>query len=386
MTDYKHDNKVFDVYYQWWETDADGNPLENGLFAGTDNVYEGNQANRSNHHPSQFRPGIDGKTYVNTVDPNDPYASYYTYHGLPGTADGAPLNENWSAEDLHMYTAQTVNSYQLTLGAGHLTPKNNDVYHNNFDTCYIPAELEGKYIRVCAIAVNPEWSEYFDKKQTFWSHVMKVSPEKKLEGEVKLNYDGTVLFGTELKATLSGMVATFPASAVKYQWQSCLASTSDYQDVPGATGATFVVPTNPGHRKIKVRVKVMVDGYRKAMFSPMIYGDELYPLQVDKPVFPEMDVNTTEAIDLAPYVSGGSGNFVMFYDSGPEWAYISGYWLMATNPDKRGTFTANVRVLDITTGEEKTVSIKITVKKPLTGDLIINGIPQYNGNPTSRTS
>ena len=181
LTDFEHDNKIFDVYYQWWETDKDGNPIR--LLAGTDHIYEGDSVKeRAQNKPSLWAPDTDDYTYVNTVDPNDPNRGSYTYskgtasHGLPGNKNGktnAEVLQKWTCDNLHMYTFETTLPHsRLTLdGTDNLTPRNNDIFATNTDTCYIPADMSDKYLRVKAVVLNIKWPKNFDKKQTFWSHV-----------------------------------------------------------------------------------------------------------------------------------------------------------------------------------------------------------------------
>ena len=171
MTDYAAVNKVFDLYYQWWEVDSNGNPVR--LLAGTDNVYNGTGV-KAEHKPSMWNVGKDGKTYVNTVDPSDPKASSYV-NGLPARA------VDWTAEQLHMYSAQTVEKQDLTRDPADTTRTlslmNNNVFKTNTDSCYIPEDLAGKSVRVKVIAVNytRPGTNVYDKKQTFWSHAFTVA-------------------------------------------------------------------------------------------------------------------------------------------------------------------------------------------------------------------
>lgn len=180
LTDFEHDNKIFDVYYQWWETDKDGNPIR--LLAGTDHIYDGDSVKeRAKNKPSLWAPDSDDYTYVNTVDPNDPNRGSYTYskgeksHGLPGDKNGktnAEILQKWTCNNLHMYAFETTPKSRLTLdGTDNLTPRNNDIFATNTDTCYIPADMSDKYLRVKAVVTNIRWPKNFDRKQTFWSHV-----------------------------------------------------------------------------------------------------------------------------------------------------------------------------------------------------------------------
>ena len=188
MTDYWGDSKVFDVYYQWYEVNADGsNPR---LIAGTDNVYDRPTDDmKPDHRPLGWDILHDGKQYVNTVDPNDPKASTYQYHGLPGTAT-TPNPALWTPEMIHLYSRETTDperykkdqSMNLCLG-------NNDVFETGVDNCYIPAELAGKYIQVKVIVLNYKWPAVYDKKQTFESHVYHIPKVREpLRAELQLTY------------------------------------------------------------------------------------------------------------------------------------------------------------------------------------------------------
>ncbi len=185
MTDYAALNKIFDVYYQWWEVDATGEPVT--LLAGTDNIYDpASGVDKSDHKPSMWNVGKDGKHYFNTVDPSDPKASTYatgTYvNGLPAN----PLS--WTPEQLHMYSAQVVERMDLTKDSSKtLSLMNNNVFKTNTDSCYIPEELAGKDICVKAIVINytRPGTNVYDKKQTFTSHAFRVA--EKDSGETTMN-------------------------------------------------------------------------------------------------------------------------------------------------------------------------------------------------------
>ena len=188
MVDFAGD-KIFDIYYQWWEVDKDGNEIR--MIAGTDNIYTGDAGSaKALHRPSRWKVDTDGKTYVNTVDPADPNASKYTRNGLPQNPD------DWESWMLHMYTHETLDSDELidkTLcgDTGYdLAPENNNAYATGSDSCYIPADMQGKYIQVRVIAVNCKWTDFYDKKQTFKSHIMKVGyVTKPLSAEIGVTYE-----------------------------------------------------------------------------------------------------------------------------------------------------------------------------------------------------
>ncbi|MBR6119577.1 MAG: S-layer homology domain-containing protein [Oscillospiraceae bacterium] len=196
MTDFRADCKIFDVYYQWWEVDANGNPIR--LLAGTDNVYDVSgddpeyDGNWENHKPNMWNVGTDGKTYVNTVDPADPNASKYLYHGLPGHMENGvavPDKNQWKAEMLHLYSKGTTSAADYTLWNDNLSLANNDIFKSNVDTCYIPMDMAGKYLQVKTIVLNHRWPVAYDPMQTFKSHIVKI-PEvlQPLRAEIAMDY------------------------------------------------------------------------------------------------------------------------------------------------------------------------------------------------------
>ncbi len=198
MTDFRGDCQVFDLYYQWWEVTADGTPIR--LIAGTDNIYDPSMGDRDDHRPETWNVGKDGKTYVNTVSPTDPLASTYGDNGLPKD------KLEWTNTQLHMYATGTTPINELTKdGTSNLHLGNNDIFKHNSDRCYIPMEMEGKYLRVKVVALNVGWPDAFDSRQTFWSHIVKL-PEQPLEpltGELGIKFNGANYATAEKPATLS---------------------------------------------------------------------------------------------------------------------------------------------------------------------------------------
>ncbi len=224
MTDWECDTRVFDMYYQWWEVDKEGNPLK--LLAGTDNVFvDGLDKHdergtsymldaKAKHKPDSwdfFYKKKDGSLYqyANTVDSNDPHGKEY-YQNDPETypnITGLPkITENgqwkWTAEQIHMYSAETTDSDDLFIGKVH-SLENNKIDANRTDSCYIPKEMIGKRIRVCVIALNTRWPLAYDKKQTFWSHTMMVCDPKSPEGYLTVETDEDEEFGEDVPATFS---------------------------------------------------------------------------------------------------------------------------------------------------------------------------------------
>ena len=176
-------DKVFDVYYQWWEVDENGNDIR--LLAGTDNIWVAQDTvGKNNHRPSNWiigenGNGVNGELYANTVDPDSAAASEYEYfpNGLPkNTENPEKSGALWSHEMLHMYTLETTGQNEGLKARPNesLNMGNNNAFWGNTDSCYIPAELVGKYVKVRVIAVNCQYPTYYDNKQTYESHVIKV--------------------------------------------------------------------------------------------------------------------------------------------------------------------------------------------------------------------
>ncbi|MBR6718383.1 MAG: hypothetical protein IKI77_08585, partial [Oscillospiraceae bacterium] len=190
LTDWEGDGKIFDVYYQWWETDRNGKPIR--MIAGTDNIYEGDQEDREKHVPSSWNIQSDGKTYVNTVDPGDPRAESYGENGLPENP------QLWNYKQLHMYTFEmTPKNLLKRLPEMNLSLNNNNAFATNTDSCYIPSDMAGMYVRVKAVAMNPKWPVAYDFKQTFWSHPIKVAPDPNaLKGDLTLTYSDGLTYAT----------------------------------------------------------------------------------------------------------------------------------------------------------------------------------------------
>ncbi|MBQ3666047.1 MAG: hypothetical protein II919_08085 [Lachnospiraceae bacterium] len=190
--DYQH-RKIFDVYYQWYEVNPDGEDI---LIAGTDNIYTkklddytADLAGLKKHNFRQMLPGTDDYTYVNTVNPSDPKASAYGENGLPAdTAD-------WTVEMLHAYIESNTPNATLAKNAAYdPTPQNNKAMATGIDRCYIPESLEGKTIYCKVTAVNSYWMRNFDHVQVFYSHKITVPIETKpLEVSMNVTYNGDYL-------------------------------------------------------------------------------------------------------------------------------------------------------------------------------------------------
>lgn len=174
-------DKVFDVYYQWWEVDENGNDIR--LLAGTDNIWVAQDTvGKNNHRPSNWiidedGNGINGELYANTVDPDSAAATAYEYfpNGLPkNTENPQKSGALWSHEMLHMYTLETTGQNEGLKARPNesLNMGNNNAFWGNTDSCYIPDDMAGKYLQVRVIAVNCQYPTYYDNKQTYKSHVM----------------------------------------------------------------------------------------------------------------------------------------------------------------------------------------------------------------------
>ena len=183
-----NNNKIFDVYYQWWEVDENGE--NKTLLAGTDNVYVGkagntqaeNLAGKKNHTPKNWfrsdgtpynKPNGLPYIYRNTIDPKDPNIDNLD----PDTGMPKSILE-WRASNLHAYTKELCAAEKTHILAvdksKDATLKNNDLFATNTDQLYIPAEFAGKRVRVQCIVVNLKWTAAYDKLQTFWSHVVEI--------------------------------------------------------------------------------------------------------------------------------------------------------------------------------------------------------------------
>ncbi|MBR4132714.1 MAG: S-layer homology domain-containing protein [Oscillospiraceae bacterium] len=203
MTDFRGDVKVFDIYYQWWEVKEDGTPIR--MLAGTDFVYDKANGMREDHRPESWNVNYltrQGYTFVNTVNPKDPDAASYTWNGLPGNPDGTvslSVWKDWKNSQLHLYGAGTVTKEELTQDkTDNLHLANNRIYAFNYDKCYIPEEMGGKYLAVKVIAQNEGWPMDFDEYQTFWSHTVKVAeaPLMPITCELETTYSGAKPYGT----------------------------------------------------------------------------------------------------------------------------------------------------------------------------------------------
>ncbi len=171
--------KIFDVYYQWYEVDAEGNET---LLAGTDDIYTGASLEElSQHtiyrinHETANRDG--GYKYKNTRDPAD-YANVsalFDESGMPKNTD------DWTCDDFHAYSYWFMGDtmvYDRLFGGStsSLSLKKNypNIFETNTDTCYIPESAAGKTVYCKATVVNSYWGLNYDHIQVFKTHPVKL--------------------------------------------------------------------------------------------------------------------------------------------------------------------------------------------------------------------
>ena len=400
MTDFKHVNKVFDIYYQWWEVQKDGTPVR--MIAGTDNIYWGNDQNtRVKHCPNEWNNiEGDGHTYCNTFDPDDPRNENLIYNGLPGIydEDGKLKADSivWKCWDLHMYTDPTTNSDSLRLGPGELSPKNNNVYVTNNDTCFIPEEMGGKYVQVKAIVRCVEWYDYFDSLQTFYSHVMKIEPAQKLGTSWATLNKTSAVYGraNNLSFTLYGFATSLPEETMHVQWQR-KTDYSDWEDIPGATKKTYEIPkervySEAGLLYMHYRPYITFDGYygRYAAITPQQDCTIAYYLPLRYTGGVEIPAGETgekiDDISLGDYIEDGLGTYTYSKYEGPGWLSIDQHGVISgTRPDhEQAACTLVVAVRDPELNQTVEVRIPVgQVFEPISGTLTIQGTPKpaYSG-------
>ncbi|MBR5423530.1 MAG: hypothetical protein IK108_05905 [Clostridia bacterium] len=168
--------KIFDLYYQWYVKNPAGEDI---LIAGTDHVVDNPAdvpAYRINNFilPGGKYPEGDGYQYKSTK----PLPTKVNDNGTPyDESDDIITPDGWSCEDIHTYTML---DYDAKHGVwkdpnGRHTYSNNDIYGAGTDTLYIPEELAGCEIYCKAIAINNWWPINYDRRQTFYSHVIRVA-------------------------------------------------------------------------------------------------------------------------------------------------------------------------------------------------------------------
>ena len=306
-------SKIFDVYYQWWEVDENGEPLR--LLAGTDNVYTGkaeynyekNLSEKYYHKPNFWALDEEGYStdehnYVNSI-----YAKGYPAVYVKNlNQNGLPKDYyTWTSSELHAYTKEICskdNPEMLSLYPGQTQSlANNDVFKTNHDSCFIKSSFAGKRIRVKCIAVNMKWCAgaydvkesngelerygvYYDKVQTFWSHPIQLEG-KKITG--KVSFGGAVDFGKMLSVILGGEAGEIASGQLHFNWQRSAENTSGatWTNIKGANSSSYT-PTS-SDVGMYVRCQVTADDYAGAIYST--------PVQIPKSEHNEKTEPTEQA-------------------------------------------------------------------------------------------
>lgn len=219
--------RIFDIYYQWWTVNDNGKKEK--LIAGTNNIwnianrYRGAKESKMNetdtrallnrdkglHTYSNWLRGKDGYKYANSLAPDDPLRNELDRNGkkLNLGEDNLPVIEydeagqvvkgtnKWPASVdaasrlIHAYSQQWFDEDDLKEHKDYnLSNKNNNLDYGNSDTCYIPKSLAGKKIMVEAVAVNVNWTDYYDAIQTFYSHTFQL-PDREFDNPVSCSVD-----------------------------------------------------------------------------------------------------------------------------------------------------------------------------------------------------
>ena len=162
--------KIFDVYYQWFEVDENGNEK---LIAGTTDVYRGTSSAEQKLHTFALTrskanvPG--GYSYLNTLTPEQQSSGSYDSFGMPKDKNA------WTCDDIHAYTFQYMGDTILKDRLfGNDTPGLDTNYPHIFETgtdsCYIPLSAGGKDVFCRATVVNIYWPLNYDHVQVFETH------------------------------------------------------------------------------------------------------------------------------------------------------------------------------------------------------------------------
>lgn len=162
--------KIFDVYYQWFEVDSNGNEK---LIAGTTDVYRGTSSAEQKLHTFALTrskanvPG--GYSYLNTLTPEQESSGSYDAFGMPKDKN------SWTCDDIHAYTFQYMGDTilrQRLFGNKTASLANNyaHIFETNSDSCYIPLSAGGKDVFCRATVVNIYWPLNYDHVQVFESH------------------------------------------------------------------------------------------------------------------------------------------------------------------------------------------------------------------------
>ena len=239
-------NRIFDIYYQWWTVDDKGEPDE--LIAGTTNIWDIIQKyknakernlnsedmktalneDKDLHTFSNWLRGHDGFQYANSMAPDDPLRKAKDRNGntvvygdddLPKiefNSNGSiksgtnlwPEDKDQASRLIHAYSTQWAGiDYLKAIQSENLSNWNNNLDYGHSDTCYIPKNYGGKKIMVKAIAINCNWTDYYDAVQTFYSHTYELPPrtfDEDVNGEVSIKYgSGGQYASLENPATIS---------------------------------------------------------------------------------------------------------------------------------------------------------------------------------------
>ena len=171
--------KIFDVYYQWFAVDNEGNET---LIAGTNDIYKGSNLEElsrqtvSNINHATANKG--GYLYKNTIDPANPAAANYDENGMPKDTDA------WTCEDFHAYTywmMGTTHINELLFGNNStrsLKTNYSHIFETGSDSCYIPESAAGKTVYCKATVVNSYWPLNYDHVQVFTSHKVKLQAKQ----------------------------------------------------------------------------------------------------------------------------------------------------------------------------------------------------------------
>lgn len=168
-------NKIFDVYYQWYEVDKNG---KEKLIAGTTDIYRGSDpAEQKLHTVANIDETTantkNGYSYVNTMTPTQQRSGLYNKYGLPKNID------DWDCSFFHAYSFMFMGDTMidgLFSNPSNKSPSTNfkHIFDTNSDTCYIPESMSGKDIICRATVVNVYWPLNYDHVQVFETHKMHI--------------------------------------------------------------------------------------------------------------------------------------------------------------------------------------------------------------------
>ena len=371
-------SRVFDVYYQWYILD-DPDDTTPKLIAGTDNVWvaQNSGGGKSNHKPDNWilkndgsGNGVNDELYANTIDPDSPEASMYTYYpnGLPmNTENPAKSTDLWDYKMLHMYTQETCSAHDgmkkypeipdLDMG-------NNNPFWGNTDSVYIPTEYAGKYLQCKMVVVNTEYPHLYDNLQTIVSHAVKI------DGPSLPAFDTVTPAVTEEKleagTTNLGILTEKPTFAFTYTDIAQKYINAGYQVKPTITVhnlTTGVVsslgltdkagceegwtPYYTGQYEVNMELKLIDPSGNELDGRAMVYKFTLSPVEPNftnlLPRNPTEEEKKNGVIDLGEVSQPPTFGFT-YQDTMPDWMTEQGYTVHAfmdvyTNGVKTGTVT-----------------------------------------------